>query len=114
MSTLLPPVSGSAPVPVARAPAGLLGVVFVLLWSTGYPAARIALDHAAPFTVLVLRFGGAALIFGALIYFVPAMVAFGRWHRQRLAILTLNALSGWTFLGWIGSLVWACTNDVER
>ena len=55
----------------------------------------------------------AALIFGALIYFVPAIVAFFRSHRQRLAILALNALTGWTFLGWIGSLVWACTSDVE-
>ena len=50
----------------ARVPAGLLGVAFVILWSTGFPAARIALDHSAPFTLLVLRFGGAGLIFAVL------------------------------------------------
>ena len=40
-------------------PADLLGIAFVLLWSSGYPAARIALNHGGPFTVLMLRFGGA-------------------------------------------------------
>ena len=50
----------------ARVPAGLLGVAFVILWSTGFPAARIGLDHSAPFTLLVLRFGGAGLIFAVL------------------------------------------------
>src|SRR5256885_6068236 len=42
----------------SRVPAGLLGVTFVILWGTGFPAARIALDHSAPVTLLVLRFGG--------------------------------------------------------
>ncbi|HUA89930.1 MAG TPA: DMT family transporter [Steroidobacteraceae bacterium] len=50
----------------ARLPAGVLGAAFVLLWCTGYPAARIALNHCAPFTLLVLRFGGAGLVFAAL------------------------------------------------
>lgn len=47
-------------------PAGVLGAALLLLWSTGYPAARIALDHASPFTLLTLRFGIAGLIYAAL------------------------------------------------
>ena len=48
-----------------------------------------------------------------LIYFLPSMVAFNRRHRQRIAILALNFLLGWTVLFWILSLVWSLTQDVE-
>jgi hypothetical protein len=48
-----------------------------------------------------------------VIYFLPGLVASGRSHRQRLAIGILNLLGGWTLIGWIGALVWACTTDVE-
>jgi hypothetical protein len=47
------------------------------------------------------------------IYFIPAFVACRRKHRQRLAIVWLNILAGWTVLGWVGGIVWACTTDVE-
>lgn len=66
---------------IARLPAGVLGAAFVLLWSTGYPAARIALDHAAPFTVLVARFMAAGLIYGAL-----ALLSGATWPRGRAAL----------------------------
>jgi drug/metabolite transporter (DMT)-like permease len=62
-------------------PAGVLGAAFVLLWSTGYPAARIALDHSAPFTLLVLRFGGAGLIFALL-----TQLGGVAWPRGRAAL----------------------------
>ena len=47
------------------------------------------------------------------IYFLPAIVANGRHHRNRLAISILNTLAGWTVIGWIGALVWAATADIE-
>jgi len=62
-------------------PTGLLSAAFVLLWSTGYPAARVALDHSGPFTLLVLRFGAAGLIFCALAFFGGAA-----WPRGRAAL----------------------------
>lgn len=52
------------------------------------------------------------LIFGVL-YFFPAIVASSRRHRNRSAILCLNFFLGWTVLGWVAALVWACTNEVE-
>jgi drug/metabolite transporter (DMT)-like permease len=64
-----------------RLPAGVLGAAFVLLWSTGYPAARIALDHAAPFPLLVTRFGCAGLIYAAL-----ALLSGATWPRGRAAV----------------------------
>jgi drug/metabolite transporter (DMT)-like permease len=59
--------AASTPMPDSR----LLGdslpaAVFVVLWSTGYIAGKIAVTHAAPFTTLSLRFGGAALLFALL------------------------------------------------
>src|SRR5262252_8789915 len=66
---------------LATLPVGLLGGAFLLLWSTGYPAARIALDHAAPFTVLVARFGCAGLIYAAL-----ALLGGAPWPRGRAAL----------------------------
>jgi Superinfection immunity protein len=35
------------------------------------------------------------------------------WRRKgaRRNILIVNVLTGWTFLGWTASLVWACAQD---
>jgi len=88
-------------------PAGLLGVAFVLLWSSGYPAARIALDHSGPFTLLMLRFGGAGLIFAAL-----AGLSRVAWPRGRAALH--SALVGTLQLGLqFGALYWAASRGVS-
>ena len=47
------------------------------------------------------------------IYFLPALVAECRHHRQKLAIGILTLVGGWTLIGWVTALVWACTTDVE-
>jgi drug/metabolite transporter (DMT)-like permease len=64
-----------------RPPAAVLGALFVLLWSTGYPAARIGLSHSAPFTLLTARFACAGLIYAvlALRFAVP-------WPRGRAVL----------------------------
>ena len=36
-----------------------------------------------------------------LIYFLPVMVAWSRWHRNEYAIGMLNMFLGWTSLGWV-------------
>ena len=48
------------------------------------------------------------LILGAL-YFVPTIISNVRQHHNSSAIFALNLLIGWTFIGWVGALVWACT-----
>lgn len=45
----------------------------------------------------------------AVIYVVPALVAYNRHHHQRAAIAVLNILAGWTAVGWVIALVWAAT-----
>lgn len=39
------------------------------------------------------------------IYFLPSFVAIDK--RNSGAIFVLNLLTGWTVIGWIGSLIWA-------
>lgn len=63
--------------------------------------------------IVGLFFPVPLLVFVFLPYFVPAIVAFVRNHRNRGAIFVLNLLLGWTVLGWVGALVWACTANVE-
>lgn len=45
----------------------------------------------------------------AILYLLPALFAFMRRHRNRLAILALTLLLGWTIIGWIVALIWALT-----
>jgi hypothetical protein len=40
-------------------------------------------------------------------YFVPTVVAANRRHARQGAILLLNALAGWTVVGWVAALCWA-------
>lgn len=42
-------------------------------------------------------------------YFIPTLVAAIRGHQQALAIFVLNLLLGWSGLGWVLALIWACT-----
>ena len=45
------------------------------------------------------------------VYFIPAFVAKKRNHLNKKAILILNIFLGWTFIGYVVALVWACTNQ---
>lgn len=61
-----------------------------------------------------------AMIFAFLIllvllvfYFLPAIVASYRRHRERLSIFMLNLFLGWSLIGWVLALVWACTSNRE-
>ncbi len=49
------------------------------------------------------------LIVALVLYFLPTVVASCRAHHNAGAIFALNLLLGWTFLGWVLALVWACT-----
>ena len=53
------------------------------------------------------------LIVVTVIYFIPALVAIYRHHRNRVAISVTNLLLGWTLIGWVVAFIWACTANVE-
>ena len=44
-------------------------------------------------------------------YFIPTIIAMGAERKNSVAITALNILLGWTLLGWVIALVWACCND---
>ena len=54
----------------------------------------------------------AIWLFPVAVYFLPCFV--GRHKRNVQAIAVLNLLLGWTIIGWIIALVWACTLDPEE
>lgn len=43
------------------------------------------------------------------LYFLPAIVAAFRKHRNKAPIFLLNLLLGWTVVGWVAALVWSAT-----
>ncbi|WP_106477272.1 superinfection immunity protein [Phytohalomonas tamaricis] len=45
------------------------------------------------------------------IFFIPTIVANARGKRNTAAIGLLNFFLGWTLIGWIIALVWACTGE---
>lgn len=47
----------------------------------------------------------------AILYFIPAMIAYHRKKQNALAITMLNLFLGWSVIGWIIALVWATTKD---
>ena len=48
------------------------------------------------------------------IYFLPSLIAWVRYHHAHTAVFVLNLFLGWTFLGWVGALVWAVMPVQER
>lgn len=45
------------------------------------------------------------------VYFIPTIA--GWYKRNVTAIFVLNLLLGWTLIGWVVALAWACTEDSE-
>ena len=45
------------------------------------------------------------------IYFIPTIIAYSEKKVNSPAILILNLLLGWTFIGWVIALVWAIKKD---
>ncbi len=50
-------------------------------------------------------------LFLAGFYFVPTVIATRRNASNVAWIVVLNLVLGWTVLGWIAALVWACTDE---
>jgi hypothetical protein len=48
---------------------------------------------------------------GLALYFLPSIIAAARHKQNMLGIVLLNALAGWSLIGWIIALVWAFSSD---
>lgn len=66
-------------------------------------------NHWFSFSPAVLLLG---LVWTAAVYFLPAFIAFRRRHRNRIAILVINLLLGFSGVGWIVAAAWALTGEI--
>lgn len=57
--------------------------------------------------------GGFALLalVGGLLYVLPAIIAWRNDHKDKVAILALDLLLGWSLIGWVAALVWALKSN---
>jgi len=44
------------------------------------------------------------------VYFLPSIIAAIRRHHNGISIALLNLFLGWTFIGWLIALIWACSS----
>jgi hypothetical protein len=68
-----------------------------------------AMGFAVTTLNIVMLVVALAWAFGVaiLVYLLPAFIAEERKHQHRIPTFLLNLLMGWTFVGWVVSLVWA-------
>jgi hypothetical protein len=61
--------------------------------------------------------GGVVFIFlfiAFLLYFLPSFVASRRGNPNKTAVFVLNLFLGWSLIGWVVALVWACTGEARK
>jgi drug/metabolite transporter (DMT)-like permease len=78
-------------------------VVFVLIWSTGFVVARLAMPHAPPFGFLAMRFALSAACFALWMRF--AGVAWPRDRRQLGHLAVTGVLMQAVYLGGVWAAV---------
>jgi hypothetical protein len=89
-----------------------------LKWSQSVVKHIMSLGGACFMSISSLRFipffhfHPMFMIASLLLYFLPAFLA--RKRSDFTAILLLNLLAGWTFIGWIIALVWALSSEQQR
>jgi hypothetical protein len=54
-----------------------------------------------------LFFGVAVFLVSTYIYMLPSFIAWSNNHQNLASIIILNFFLGFTFIGWVVSMVWA-------
>ena len=57
------------------------------------------MDSAGPIVVLIIL----------VLYIIPSVIGMLRGHHNKAAIIAVNLLLGWTFIGWVVAFVWSVT-----
>lgn len=53
-------------------------------------------------------------VLAIVIYIIPSYIAYNRKHNNKVAILIINILLGWTLVGYILSLIWALYGEGSK
>ena len=48
------------------------------------------------------------------VYFIPTIISTIRRTKRDAGIFLLNLLLGWTFIGWVGALVWSISDNTRK
>lgn len=86
--------------PRPAALAAAMPAVFVLIWSTGFAAARLGMPHAPPMRFLAWRFALSVLAFT-----VWVLLSRAAWPRERRQYLHLAVTGAFMHAGYLGG-VW--------
>ena len=62
--------------------------------------------------IMLFMISSWAFVFLA-VYFIPVIVAYVRKHNNTLAITIMTVFLGWTFFGWLATLLWALNSDIQ-
>ena len=54
-----------------------------------------------------------SLLVTVVLYCLPIIVALSRQHPSVGGITVVDLLLGWTVIGWIGALAWACSGTKQ-
>ncbi len=73
------------------------------------PASILLMFSLGPHESVIILIVLAVLI---IPYFIPAIIA--RKKTNFTSILLLNIFFGWTFVGWVGALIWAITDKTPE
>ena len=49
-----------------------------------------------------------------LAYFIPTIVALIRGKKNKGSIIVVNVFLGWSVIGWVVALAWACGSDEKH
>lgn len=47
-------------------------------------------------------------------YILPTIIASKRHHKMRTMIMLLNVMGGWTIIGWLTTLFWALSKNIDE
>jgi len=61
---------------------------------------------------MIASIGGGSGVLLLALYLVPSIVGFIRNMPNKGIICVINVFLGWTFIGWVVALAWACKAKV--
>ena len=72
------------------------------------------MDISLIYFLIIMFFIASWLFITLAIYFIPVIVGYIRRHNNLLAITIMTIFLGWTFFGWLASLLWALNSDTKN
>ena len=96
------------------------GIVLIIIWYIAFvtmPAMLLAtftgnFGDGGKFSVWAIE-KAQFIVIGIYIYIAPSIIAYNRKHHQKMAIIALNVLLGWSIIGWIIALIWSLSATVK-